>query len=260
LKTKFTPLLAGIFLVFFSIASAGKELDPAQIRELKNWGKGFRDEMAKGVLTVIDSAGTSINKEFEFRLLEGTDKIGDKSWLKFTAPTQVKGITLLTHSYPDRAPDQWMFLPAFKMVKKVASSGEPESFAGSEFSTEDLMPFTPDLYTYDLQKEDRCGNTACLVIEAKNKAGFRSAYSKRIIWMDKNSGQIPLIEFFDPRGELIKKCEFSGYQLFMSRILRPRRMIMKNLKTSITSTIEIRDTKFATGLKASDFAPERLSR
>jgi hypothetical protein len=44
--------------------------------------------------------------------------------------------------------DQWLFLPAIKRVKRIASSNQSGSFMGSEFAYEDLVVRQVDKYVF----------------------------------------------------------------------------------------------------------------
>lgn len=85
---------------------------------------------------------------------EVPDKV-TQTILFFRAPANVKNTAFLTFDYdqPDKNDDQWMYLPALKKVKRIASTDKSGSFMGSDFAYQDLT--TPDLgdYHYTIMKE-----------------------------------------------------------------------------------------------------------
>lgn len=63
----------------------------------------------------------------------------EDSLIKFFRPKNVKGTSLLTNSNKDAdSKSQWIYLPAFKSVKRLSSSDKNKSFMGSDFTYSDI--------------------------------------------------------------------------------------------------------------------------
>jgi len=79
-----------------------------------------------------------------------------QSILFFLAPADVKDTGFLTYDYddPDRDDDQWLYLPALKKTKRIATGDKSGSFMGSDFSYADLTEPNLEHYDYRLLKED----------------------------------------------------------------------------------------------------------
>ena len=69
--------------------------------------------------------------------------------MEFVSPADVKGTKFLSYSHIKKDDDQWLYLPALKRVKRIASKNKSGSFMGSEFSYEDLSSFDADKYIYE---------------------------------------------------------------------------------------------------------------
>ena len=50
--------------------------------------------------------------------------------------------------------DQWLYLPALKKTKRIASGDKSGSFMGSDFTYADMTTRNLDNYDYTLLKED----------------------------------------------------------------------------------------------------------
>jgi hypothetical protein len=76
--------------------------------------------------------------------------------LFFLAPADVKDTGLLTHDHDDpaRDDDQWLYLPALKKTKRIATGDKSGSFMGSDFSYADLTKHDIDRYDYQLLGEE----------------------------------------------------------------------------------------------------------
>ncbi len=69
----------------------------------------------------------------------------------FEDPADVKDTGFLTYDYDDadRDDDQWLYLPALKKTKRIATADKAGSFMGSDFSYADMTK--PDLSDYDYE-------------------------------------------------------------------------------------------------------------
>lgn len=63
--------------------------------------------------------------------------------IQFLAPKSIRGSAFMVRGNANGLPDQYIYLPATKIVKKVAGGNALSSFFGSDFSYGDLLPM-PD--------------------------------------------------------------------------------------------------------------------
>ena len=73
----------------------------------------------------------------------------------FLEPADVRDTGFLTYDYddPDRDDDQWLFLPALRKTKRIASSDKSGSFMGSDLTYADMTSRNLDDYDFTLKKE-----------------------------------------------------------------------------------------------------------
>ena len=119
----------------------------------------------------------------------GLEKLGEsKSLIFFIAPSDLRNTGFLTFDYDKSGQDddQWMYLPALKKTKRIASSDKSGSFMGSDLNYSDMT--SPDLEKYDyiLMKEVEIkGNKVWQIMtipKTRNEAK-KSGYSKSIIFI-----------------------------------------------------------------------------
>ena len=87
------------------------------------------------------------------------------------------GTALLSHTKILAADDQWLFLPALQLVKRISSANKSGPFVGSEFAYEDLASQELDKYDYRFLGEQPCGDLTCYVVE-RVPAYENSGYTK----------------------------------------------------------------------------------
>jgi len=90
--------------------------------------------------------------------------------LFFVTPADVANTAFLTYDYAgDRDDDQWLYLPALKKTKRIASSDKSGSFMGSDFSYSDMTKRNIDDYKYRLAKEQELNGHRVWVMETEPK-------------------------------------------------------------------------------------------
>lgn len=131
-----------------------------------------------------------------------------KGLLYFTAPSNTAGTGLLMYSYAEKEnkdDDQWLYLPALRKVKRIATNSKEGPFLGTDFSFADIERMRLSDYQYQVKKTE--GSVS--VIEAKTESGLenpRTGYSKRIVHVDTEKNIILKDEIYR-QGRLIKVFE-----------------------------------------------------
>ncbi|NVK38506.1 MAG: outer membrane lipoprotein-sorting protein [Gammaproteobacteria bacterium] len=131
-----------------------------------------------------------------------------KGLLYFTAPSNTAGTGLLMYSYAEKEnkdDDQWLYLPALRKVKRIATNSKEGPFLGTDFSFADIERMRLSDYQYQIKKTE--GSVS--VIEAKTESGLenpRTGYSKRIVHIDTEKNIILKDEIYR-QGRLIKVFE-----------------------------------------------------
>lgn len=73
---------------------------------------------------------------------------GDRLLIRFTYPNDIRGTGFLVWEHPDADDERFLFLPSLGRVRRIAGTEAQESFAGSDFSYEEIGGREFDDYTY----------------------------------------------------------------------------------------------------------------
>ena len=98
---------------------------------------GYGDSKTNLKMLLKNRKGSITERVMKMNLLEVPED-GDKSLIVFESPRDVRGVAVLSHAHKTGSDEQWLYLPALKRVKRVASKNRTGPFLGSEFSLEDL--------------------------------------------------------------------------------------------------------------------------
>ncbi len=219
---------------------------------------GFRDSQVTMKMTLINAAGLESQRKMVMLVREFQGE-GDKTLITFKFPRDIKGTGLLTYEHLDTADDQWLYLPALKRVKRIASANKTGSFVGSEFSYEDISSHQPEKYTYRYLREDLDNGIPVWVIDQYPK-DLKSGYTKIITWVDQSNYQTVKQEYFDRRGVLFKVEHDSGHTQELGKFWRPNRITMDNVNTKKKTILEFHEWVFQQGLDDAVFTTRALER
>ena len=107
----------------------------------------------------------------------------------FLSPADVQDTAFLTYDYrsAEQDDDQWLYVPALKRTRRIASADQSRSFVGSDFSYADLTRLPLERYDFELMQETDVRGHAAWQIQATPKGdeevdrtgSFRAVYFVR---------------------------------------------------------------------------------
>lgn len=219
---------------------------------------GWKDSSADMTMTLRNKRGEESVRVLRVKALE-VENDGDKGLTIFDEPKTVRGTALLTYSHKTEADDQWLFLPALKRVKRIASKNKSGPFMGSEFAFEDLSSQEIEKYTYEYLKDEACGSETCFVVK-RFPTDKNSGYTSQIAWIDHSEYRVHKIEFYDRKKSLLKTLNSTEYKQYLGKYWRPNVMKMQNHQTGKSTDLVWSNYQFSIGLSDSDFTKNSLKR
>ena len=242
-------MIAGLLLLTnFKVQAQEKTFNAGEIlTKLDDVVNAPKDQDMKMKLILIDKDGKE--KVREMSMLQ---KGSDKRLAKFLSPADQKGIAFL--SLPNDI--MYLYLPAFKKTRRIASHVKNTKFAGTDFTYEDMEAkrysekWIPEL----IKKED-----SHHILQLIPKKGVKTDYSKLIMWVRTDNFYPAKIEHYDKGNKLYKvmvreKIEkVSGYWV-------SKESEMEDLKAKHKTKMILENVKFDSGLSDEVFTDRYLSR
>lgn len=241
-----------------AVCHAGNEqgLEIAKERKLRDTGWG--DSVAVMTMLLSNAQGESSTRKMRIKTLEVADD-GDKGLTVFDQPRDVQGTAFLNFAHTTKPDDQWLYLPALKRVKRIASRNKSGPFMGSEFAYEDLSSFELEKYDFTYLGDDTVQGEAVFKIRQVPTDEY-SGYTKQLVWLDKDHYRPLKVEFYDRKDSLLKTLTFNDYQQYLGKYWRAHTMTMKNSQTGKTTVLTTHELTFNNGLDESDFNKSSLKR
>ncbi|RLD14067.1 hypothetical protein DRI50_05990 [candidate division KSB1 bacterium] len=198
-------------------------------------------------MLLTDKNGNEKNREAAF-LQKGTEK----RIMRFTAPADQKGIAFL--SLPDDI--QYLYMPAFHKVRRIASHVKNTKFAGTDFTYDDLSSFEY-AKDYDAKLVDQ--NDKNWILKLTPKSGVKKDYGKLKMWVSKDNYYPEKIEYYDKGGNLWKTMERRQIEK-VGKYWVSKEMEIKDVKENHSTKMQLKDLRFDIKISDKTFTKRYLKR
>ncbi len=217
---------------------------------------GFGDTKAEMEMILANRHGETSTRQMAMKTLEVAGD-GDKTLITFDQPRDVKGTAFLSFTHKIGADDQWLYLPALKRVKRIASNNKSGPFVGSEFAYEDLSSQEVEKYTYKFIRDEEFEDVSHHIVE-RYPVDRKSGYTRQIVWIDSDRYIVTKIDFYDRKDELLKTLTFEEYKQYLGKFWRADRMLMVNHQTGKNTELQWSNYQFENGYSSRDFDQRSL--
>jgi outer membrane lipoprotein-sorting protein len=221
-----------------------------------------KDEQETLGVKIVDRSGGIKQRRLVRLTLAMPDGL-NKVLVRFTAPRDIANTGLLIWEARNGDDDQWLYLPGAKKVKRVAASGKKNRFLGTDFAYEDLRPEAIGAHRYESAGSETLEGQDCWVVEAfpaTPRQAADSGYSKRRLWVRKDTTQIVKREFYDTKGRLEKVQTDRRLVNVRGSLWRADEIEMLDVQTNGRTVLTLEKRALDTGLKDSVFTETELAR
>ena len=256
-----TRFLISLLVLYIPLAVTAESAEEKGLQiaiEADQRDTGWKDQSAILKMILRNAQGQESTRTLDINTLEVVGD-GDKSLSIFHTPRDVKGTAFLSYTHALEADDQWLYLPALKRVKRIASANKSGPFVGSEFAYEDIASQEVKKYRYKWIKDESLDGHDCFVVE-RYPEYEHSGYTRIMTWIDKEMYQPVKLEFFDRKNALLKTLMFTGYQQYLDQYWRPGKMSMVNHQTGKETDLLWEEYKFNNEFTDRDFDRNTLKR
>ncbi len=241
-------LLLIMVLVFSFTAAFGTALDALDIvKKGDDILNAPEDAYIVSTMLLIDKKGNKSERKSEM-----FQKGVDKRLIRFLTPADQKGIGFLT--LPDDV--MYLYLPAFKKVRKIASHVKNQNFAGTDLTYGDLSHFEfHKTHRAEMISQEQNEYVIKLVPEEKKDKD----YAYLLAYYRKDNFYPVKIEFFDTSGKIWKIIDRKDIRI-IDGYLTSMKMEIKDLKKNHSTISTINEAEFDIGLKEDVFTKRNLIR
>lgn len=257
--------LAFVVSLFFPIIAYADDPKAREIMEKVDARDDGDNQVSVMEMILIDKRGNervrkiqSMTKDFG----KDTHRI-----MFFQQPADVKNTGFLTYDYDeaDKDDDQWLYLPALRKSKRIATSDKSGSFMGSDFSYSDMTDRNLEDYDFTLKKEMQVDGHDVWLIESVPRTQDvidETGYSKSLAFVRKdNYVVIRAVNWLD-KGNKLKYMEITDLQQIDGIwTAKEMQMTTKKGKTTLHKTIlRFSDIKYNQSIDDNIFTVRRLEK
>ena len=244
------------FLILLQLSAFLFAQDAKQIVAESQRRQNVKSQKYQGVLQVVDAGGKITEKNW------ATERAGSwgtsKVMIRFTAPAEVKGVALLVVNHPDRASDQWMWIPSIGRDRRVALQDRKTRFFGTDFSFEDLEERDVEQFDWKLLGEEAIDGAPCWKIESRPKQSRASQYTSNVLWVRKDNYVAAQVESFT-KTQLVRRLFYKNIEQVQG-IWTARLLEMHDLKRRSKTILKLDKLSFNAPVKEENFTVQALRR
>lgn len=239
------------------------ELTGLEIMETQRRLHRLDDEEELRLMVMVDDSGQERRRKLAGYMITPPGADQYKLLLRFQSPRDVRNTGLLVWENETGDADQWLYLPAFRRVKRIPTSGKKNRFMGTDFAYEDLRREPIKLNDYSLVGSETLDGQETFVVEAKpatEAAADDSGYSKRKLWIHKELFTTLAVEYYDKAGRLWKVLKNRDFESVGHTAWAPNEIEMTDIQTGTKTIVIIESRKVNQGLNARFFTEVELRR
>ena len=264
----FSVLISVVVFIMGLAFSQNSFADDAKAREImqKVENRDDGDNMTSQMeMILIDK-----NKKKRIRKINTFSKDKGKDTLKlmfFLHPADVKNTGFLTYDYddPDKDDDQWLYLPALRKTKRIASSDKSSSFMGSDLNYSDMTSRDLDDYDFKLVKEMKVRNNKVWIIESvprTEKVIDESGYKKSLLFVRQDNYVVVRAVHWTSEGNYLKYVDVKKLEKIDGIWVSTEMHVTKkrNKQTVHGTILKNSDVKFNQHLDEEMFSIRRLEK
>jgi hypothetical protein len=252
-------LIRGVLLTVATAAPAAGQPAAEEIMTRAHLAMFYpgEDMRARVTLRLVSRDGKERVRELTMSRRDLRDGGEQRYFIYFHRPPDVRDMTFLVWKYPERDDDRWLYVPALKLVRRIAARDKRSSFAGSDFSYEDISGREPEEDTHRLLREEPVGERAAYVVESVPKDPASVDFGRKVSWIDRATW-LPLKEEYDDRRGELSRVFTAGELREIQGFWTVTRRVMRNVQTGHWSEAVLADVVYDQNLSPDLFSERAL--
>lgn len=245
------PLLLSVLFGVLSVVGGifGEQQSAQQIIEESQRRTEVKSLHYQGQIQITNARGKMSTRRWEVQRI-GSHGSG-KTLIRFTDPPEVKGVTLLIVNYPDRASDQWMWIPTVGRERRVMPQDRSARFFDTDFSFDDLEEREVGQYEHDLSGTVDLDGISCWIIRAVPKQIRISQYSSVRIYIRRNDYAVVQVENYVER-EVVRRLTYQDIREIQG-IPTPRFIEVSDLRRGSRTALRLENIQYNVPMRDDDF-------
>ena len=254
-------MLTAVLILVTSSVLPAQELNGFQIMEKALNKSSWQDMSGQVKLILTSPRGEERTRKIDMFSRKRTADESDML-MRFKAPADVKGTAFLIIEKKDKDDERYLYLPAMRRVKRIASSGKGGNFMSSDFTYYDIgKPKLKD-WTYKRLADEKVGKWDCYKLEClpvDENILKDTGYGKIIRWIRKDIFMTVQSEYYDSGLRKWKILSVPGMEK-VAGVWFQTDMKMKDVQNNHVSRMQFTNLKVNQNIPAKFFTQRFLQR
>lgn len=194
---------------------------------------------------------------------QGKDDVSDKAIFFSEYPPDDKGKSFMVWIYKSKMADEWMYLPALRMVRKVTHSeghrhhDEDDDFAHSVLTQAVLVPRDPGLDTHTLLGSKEIDGHSTYVLDSVPKQARKNyPYQKTRRWISKDNFLPERTDYYGESGAVEKRQTIKWKRIGDAWVWE--QVVGEDLRTKDRTVLDISDIRLNNDLDDDVFSARTM--
>lgn len=250
-----------LLFIFCTAVVVAQDLTGQQIMEKVLSKTSWKDMQGDVELILTNARGQSRVRKIKMFSRKRTKDENDML-MRFEMPADVKGTAFLVIEHKKGDDERYLYLPALRRIKRIASSGKGGNFMSSDFTYYDIGRPKLDDWTYKRLQDEKVGEFDCYKVEclpATPQIARDTGYGKIVRWIRKDILVTVKSVYYDRSLRPWKMLQVPGIEK-IGGVWFQTDMIMKDLQTGHQSEMKFLNIRINRNLPASLFSKRALQR
>ncbi|GAB4281218.1 MAG: outer membrane lipoprotein-sorting protein [Candidatus Rifleibacteriota bacterium] len=213
---------------------------------------------ANVIMKLIDKSGNVRERKMTISRRK-KDNVNKDNFILFAAPPDIRNTSYLVNEV-NKNKQKWIYLSAFKKIRKIVAEDYGMSFVSSDFTYEDMEDIHAQDYTASNLKEEKYnGEDVYSISITKNDSN--TSYSRVDMKISKEKLIVLKSEMYDKKdpNKLIKVMTAENIEKIQD-IWTPRTVTMKDLVKGTSTVLETVKIKYDLDLPDDEFSKRNMEK
>lgn len=256
MKIRYSLLL--VFLAFCLCAGQAMALTAQEVLQQVEDRYVGKTSKANVIMRLIDSNGETRERKMTISRRK-KDNLNKDNFIIFAAPPDIENTTYLVNE-KNKSKEKWIYLSAFKKIRKIVAEDYGMAFVSSDFTYEDMEDIHADDYAASDLKEEKLDGADVYSISVTKKDS-NTSYAKVIMKVAKDKMLVLKSEMYDKNApdKMIKVLTATNVEQ-IENIWTPKNVTIKDLVKGTSTTLETVKIKYDLELKDEEFQKQNMER
>lgn len=247
-------------LIVLPSLAAAADVDPRELAFRSYHAAYFQgdDVKSRAHMRIEDEQGRVRSRELTI-LRKSLSEDRQKYYAYFHQPPDIRRMVFLVWTHPGQDDDRWLYLPSIDLVQRITGSQKRNSFAGSNFTYEDMTGRFPGNDSFEYRGTQQLDGTTVHVLKGTPKNPDMVEFSYYEAFINTETYLPEKAIFYTPQGNKHRTLTLEEVKV-IEGFPTPVKQRAVNHQTGSHTVVEMSDVDYNVGIPERVFEQRYLRR